>query len=360
MFTAEQRGAIARAANALGCEPETLMAVTEIESGGKVFADVGGHKLPVIRWEGHYFYDLVHARRRDEAVAAGLASPKAGAVKNPASQARRYALLDRAAKLDWQAAHCSCSWGVGQVMGAHWKKLGYASIVQLVNRCKSGFSGQLELMCRYIDKFGLADELRRHDWAGFARGYNGPAYAKYGYHTKLKAAYQRYKGAASPASPASGMLRMGSKGAKVRELQQLLVRAGYPVTVDGDFGPATKQAIAEFQEGQKLAIDGVAGPETMAALATWRASPDETPGAMPARLVGEVQTATKGGGIVVLIAALQKQIADTAASLTGIDASAAQTLSGWLMAGAGVLGAGLTAYAIWGVIKSRRTYEGTS
>ncbi|PRD42144.1 peptidoglycan-binding protein [Phyllobacterium phragmitis] len=360
MFTAEQRGVIAAAAKTLGCEPAALMAVIDVESAGEIFAVVKGHQLPVIRWEGHYFYRLVHTAKRGQAVNAGLANAKAGGVKNPKSQAARYALLDRAANLDKQAAYSSCSWGIGQVMGAHWDTLGFASVLAMVDRCKAGFAGQVDVMCRYIDKFGLADELRRHDWAGFARGYNGPAYAKYGYHTKIKTAYERYRGAASPASPASGMLRMGSHGARVRELQQLLARAGQPITVDGDFGPSTKAAVKAFQMAANIADDGVAGPQTLAALQSYRVGPDETPGAIPAQLVSEVQTATKGGGIVVMVAALQKQISDTAVSLTGIDASAAQTISGALMAGAGILGAGLAVYAIYGLVKSRRTYEGTS
>lgn len=36
-------------------------------------------------------------------------------------------------------------------------------------------------MIRFIDAEGLDDELRRHDWSGFARGYNGAGYAKHGW-----------------------------------------------------------------------------------------------------------------------------------------------------------------------------------
>ncbi|MBO7165031.1 MAG: DUF3380 domain-containing protein, partial [Muribaculaceae bacterium] len=35
--------------------------------------------------------------------------------------------------------------------------------------------------------------LRRKDWSGFARRYNGPSYAKRGYHTKMANAYRKFK-----------------------------------------------------------------------------------------------------------------------------------------------------------------------
>ncbi|WP_269780298.1 N-acetylmuramidase domain-containing protein [Methylobacterium sp. Leaf118] len=48
-------------------------------------------------------------------------------------------------------------------------------------------------MMRFIVDKRLDDELRAHNWAGFARGYNGSAYAQHGYHTKLAAAYAKWR-----------------------------------------------------------------------------------------------------------------------------------------------------------------------
>ena len=50
----------------------------------------------------------------------------------------------------------------------------------------------LEAMVNFITRSGLDDELREHDWRGFARGYNGAGYEKNGYHTKLAAAYAKW------------------------------------------------------------------------------------------------------------------------------------------------------------------------
>jgi peptidoglycan hydrolase-like protein with peptidoglycan-binding domain len=57
------------------------------------------------------------------------------------------------------------------------------------------------------------------------------------------------------------MLKRGSKGAAVRELQTLL-----KVKVDGDFGLATLAAVRAFQRGHKLVADGIVGSYTWRAL----------------------------------------------------------------------------------------------
>lgn len=74
-------------------------------------------------------------------------------------------------------------------------------------------------------------------------------------------------GAAPVAAAASGNLRVGSEGATVTAVQQLLVASGAGIEVDGKFGPATEQAVINFQASQGLATDGIVGPDTIAELA---------------------------------------------------------------------------------------------
>ncbi len=64
------------------------------------------------------------------------------------------------------------------------------------------------------------------------------------------------------------MLRKGSGGADVKELQALLNERGASpaLTVDGSFGPLTEQAVEAFQAVRGLVVDGVCGPKTWAAL----------------------------------------------------------------------------------------------
>ncbi len=65
----------------------------------------------------------------------------------------------------------------------------------------------------------------------------------------------------------SAVLRQGSTGADVKKLQQALNDLGFNAgTVDGKFGPNTKQAVVRFQSSSKyggaISADGIVGPNT--------------------------------------------------------------------------------------------------
>ncbi|MDX1690205.1 MAG: peptidoglycan-binding domain-containing protein [Acidimicrobiia bacterium] len=63
------------------------------------------------------------------------------------------------------------------------------------------------------------------------------------------------------------MLRNGSRGDEVTELQEALAEAGHdPGPVDGVFGPKTEAAVRAFQEAKGLQVDGIVGPNTLGAL----------------------------------------------------------------------------------------------
>ena len=128
MLNKEARNEVETLATNAQLNPAALMAVVDVESGGKVFASVNGKQEPLIRFEGHYFYRLLGAAKRNRAVANGLADRRFGKIKNPRSQKGRWKLLKRAKAIDNQAALQSTSWGVGQVMGSHWRWLEYASV----------------------------------------------------------------------------------------------------------------------------------------------------------------------------------------------------------------------------------------
>lgn len=52
------------------------------------------------------------------------------------------------------------------------------------------------------------------------------------------------------------------QGKDVVELQKALVKVGFQIAVDGIFGPATDQAIKQFQKDKGLIVDGIVGNQT--------------------------------------------------------------------------------------------------
>lgn len=52
------------------------------------------------------------------------------------------------------------------------------------------------------------------------------------------------------------LLKKGSKSNDVYTLQQLLCVNGFPITADGQFGPATERALKEFQSSKGLSPSG--------------------------------------------------------------------------------------------------------
>lgn len=53
------------------------------------------------------------------------------------------------------------------------------------------------------------------------------------------------------------ILKLGSKGKQVKELQEFLC-----IEADGNFGPQTENAVKSFQKNNKLIIDGIVGPNS--------------------------------------------------------------------------------------------------
>lgn len=62
-------------------------------------------------------------------------------------------------------------------------------------------------------------------------------------------------------------LKVGSKGAQVKDLQERLYMLNYyNGSITGSYAASTKKAVSAFQGGAGLSKDGVAGPTTMYAL----------------------------------------------------------------------------------------------
>jgi peptidoglycan L-alanyl-D-glutamate endopeptidase CwlK len=79
-------------------------------------------------------------------------------------------------------------------------------------------------------------------------------------------------------------LKPGDQGPAVVELQNALASRGFnPGSADGNFGPATRDAVLAFQQSAGLAADGIVGPGTATALGlSVPQSPPPPPSLIPA------------------------------------------------------------------------------
>jgi len=191
------------AAERLDVPLASIYAVNEVESKSKGFLDNG---KPVILFERHIMYrqlatardagdDTAELKRHADQLAAStpaLVNPKPGGYIGGTAEHQRLAM---ARLIDDTAALESTSWGAFQVMGLHWRRLGYASVQSFVAAMAAGESQQLDAFTRFIETDpALHKALKARKWAEFARLYNGADYLRNLYDTKLQRAYERHAG----------------------------------------------------------------------------------------------------------------------------------------------------------------------
>lgn len=198
----------------LGCHVAAVKAVLAVESAGKGFDSYG---RPKMLFEPHVFYrELPAGPKRESAKTQGLAYYRQGEKPYPVDS---YPRLFKAMTIDETAALKSASWGMHQGMGFNFAAMGFKTVQEYVRAMTYSESAHLYAMGRFIVSKGLQGHLRNHNWSSFAKGYNGPDYAKHGYHTKLATEYNK-----RPASE-----RYTPKPASMSELNAMLGLAVPPV-----------------------------------------------------------------------------------------------------------------------------------
>ncbi len=220
----------------LGVGMAELVAVLKVESKSCGFLP---NRRPKILYERHVFHRLTGGAY--SAANPDISNPLAGGY---AGNEREYPRLEKAMRLDRTAALKSASWGAGQVMGENHKMVGYDDVETMVAAMQSSEDEQLMSVVNFIRNRRLDDALRQHDWARFARGYNGPAYAKNKYDLMLHAQYEAVLSGTLP-------------DLNVRAAQLYLTYLGYVLgDIDGLYGRRSRAAVVEFK-----AANGLSGGE---------------------------------------------------------------------------------------------------
>lgn len=175
-------------AGELGVEVAAIKAVAKIEAGA-AFKGFWAPGVPVANYSQTLF-------NRYKAKTKG---PKATGAKVP-DGLKGYALkewtaLTNARKINEDAANMATYWGMFQIGGAHYKQCGCQNVGEMVALVSASEFSQLEMFGVFIRNAGMLENLRAKEWAAFARKYNGPAYAKRGYHTRMAKEYAAFKAA---------------------------------------------------------------------------------------------------------------------------------------------------------------------
>lgn len=175
----------------LGCDIATVKAVYEVESRGVGFLEDG---RPVILFEGHVFWRELKKRGIDPqqfvAENQDILYPHWNSAYY-SGRKKQYVRLEKAMAIHEEAALCSASWGLFQIMGYHGPDIGYSSVQAFVDAQYESARNHLEAFMGFVKANNLSSYLIERDWAGFARRYNGPGYGKNKYDVKLAEAYSR-------------------------------------------------------------------------------------------------------------------------------------------------------------------------
>tara|TARA_Y100000593_G_scaffold83521_1_gene157497 strand:- start:20333 stop:21502 length:1170 start_codon:yes stop_codon:yes gene_type:complete len=230
---------------------DEVHAFMDVEAASSGFDDLG---RPKMLFEPHVFYRLLGPGiDRDKAVAEGLAYRD----WKPGSYPRdSYPRLKKAMEINETAAMQASSWGLGQILGTNFREAGYRSVQDMVRDFMIDEDNHLEAMIRFIINAGIADDLRNHRWATVARVYNGPGYAKHGYHTRLANAYRKWTRIRDTEWSPAREPNIPMNGEDLKAVQRRLRELGYPEVgaADGKWGTRTRAAVLAFRADNNLPI----------------------------------------------------------------------------------------------------------
>lgn len=171
----------------IGVGEDELHAFIDVETRGSGFDD---KKRPKILFERHIFWKYLPAAKRKRAENGGLASRVPGGYGKESDQ---YPKLLKAMEIDKRAALYACSWGLAQIMGFNHGLAGYTSVEEMIEAFKEDEENHLNAAVTFIINNHLDDNLRAHDWKGFAYGFNGKNYRINRYDERLAEAYAKWK-----------------------------------------------------------------------------------------------------------------------------------------------------------------------
>lgn len=174
-------------ADELGVEVAAIKAVVVIEAG-KQMKGFFAPGVPVVNFDrAMYNNSLKKTGKRPGDKNAKVPSGLTGFAL------REWTQLTNARKSNSDAANMGTFWGMFQIGGFNYKFCGCKDINEFVTIMSESEFSQLELFAKFIVNAGMLTDLKNKNWSGFARKYNGASYKRRGYHTRMAAAYRKFK-----------------------------------------------------------------------------------------------------------------------------------------------------------------------
>lgn len=176
-----------KVADELNIEVAAMKAVVQIEAGSKL-EGFWAPGVPIINFDKSVYNSM-------KKVSCSKKAPNNSKIPDGISSSygrKEWTQLINARKNNEDRANMSTFWGMFQIGGFNYKLCGCASIDEFIAKMSESELAQLELFAAFITNTDIVKYLRTKNWAAFARKYNGPSYAKRGYHTKMAKAYKKF------------------------------------------------------------------------------------------------------------------------------------------------------------------------
>jgi N-acetylmuramidase len=223
------------ACEALKIGATELWALLQVQNRGAGFM---ADRRPVVVFERQKFSELTLHQFDGEYPLISGALP-GGYGRQGSHQQQR---LEEAMRLDRQAALASCTWGIGQVLGANARRAGFDSLDAFVSAMSQSEGMQLAATVNYLQTSDCDKLLSQRNWAAFSARFCGPSYFEFRFDVRLAQAHQRLMSGPMP-------------DLQVREAQLLLLYQGFqPGMVDGVWGRFTASALADFVEARGISV----------------------------------------------------------------------------------------------------------
>jgi peptidoglycan hydrolase-like protein with peptidoglycan-binding domain len=238
------RSAAERIAIALACDPNFVLAVADVESGGRSDLPDG---RPQILFEAQWFHKFTGGLH--DATHPTISSPSWNKALYRGGAAE-YERLAEAEALNHTAALKSASWGLFQIMGFNFDRCDFSNVDDFVAFLRGPDNNDMEAFIRFVKADArMLHAMQVMDSFTFALLYNGPGQPDY-YKGKIDASMAAF-----------------AAGADVHQVNDIAaIQAKLGVPVDGTWGKVTHAAVIAFQCRQGLTPDGIVGPQTRAAL----------------------------------------------------------------------------------------------